>query len=482
MLAALASSTNPPIVADQAALRALALEAAKAGRVAVDLEASGMFTYRARLCTVQLAWDGRMAVVDALAAPVPVLADLLGSAGPWKIVHDVAFDARVLAEAGIELGKVHDTAIAAQMLGRSATGLASLVASELGVSAEGPGGDRPQTSAAGPAGDRPQTSAAGPAGDRPQTSPAGPAGDRPPTKKSMQQYDWRRRPFDAVMLAYLASDVLHLAALEQKLWTEVCARGIEAEVLEETRYRIACAVDAVRHPRQEPVYLRVKGVDRLSDRERAALFVLAELREREAERKDVPPHRVASADALLALARTRPRTRADVARVRGVDPSGSFAEELVAALAGAPESLPPEERARFDRPRPAPEVVKLRRGREARLLAWRRTEAQRRGVDEQVVLPGHCLKHAVGLDEGSAEELARVPGIGAFRVERDGAAISSAIRDDGTSAALPRRGQHQDGTSAAPPRRGQHQDATSAAPDQNEGTPSPAEDETSGVE
>jgi ribonuclease D len=381
---------SPRVVDDEPALRALAREAAAAPRVAVDLEASGMFTYRARLCTIQLAWGSdQVAVVDALAIPVAALAPLLGPAGPVKIVHDVAFDARVLASAGIALGNAHDTAIAARMLGRAATGLASVAMSELGVSLD----------------------------------------------KAMQHHDWRRRPLDRDMLAYLAADVVHLHALDEKLWRELAGRGIEAEVLEETRYRIASAIDSVNEPEVEPPYVRVKGVDRLSERERAALRVVAELREREAERRDVPPHRVASADALIAVARARPKTRAELARVRGVDSSSegqSFLQSVVHAMKDAPETLPEEERARFERPRPSPEARKARKAREARLVAWRKAEAARRGVDEQVVLPGHCLQDVVDLTSLSLEELARVPGLGAFRVERDGQAMATALgKEDG---------------------------------------------------
>jgi ribonuclease D len=377
----------PRIATTEAELKAVVAEASGAERLGVDLEASGMFTYRARLCTVQLAWGQHVVVVDALSAPAGLLASILGEGGPVKIVHDVAFDARVLAEAGIELGRVHDTAIAARMLGRTATGLASLAKAELGV----------------------------------------------PLEKSMQQHDWRIRPLDDAMLGYLAADVVHLEPLEQKLWSEVTERRIEAEVLEETRYRIESAIQATREPEHEPPYLRIKGLDRLNDRERAALLVLAELREKEAERRDVPPFRVASADALVAMARARPKSRAEIARFRGVDASpGStpFLDQVARAMGAAPDALPAEERARFERPRPPPETVKLRRDREARLIAWRKAEAGRRGVDEQVVLPGHCLKEAADLPSPSPDELARIPGMGAFRVARDGHAMVLALRGE----------------------------------------------------
>ena len=58
--------------------------AAHGDRLAVDIEASGMFAYRARPCTVQLGWNGgqQIVVVDVLAAPIAALAPALGDDGP----------------------------------------------------------------------------------------------------------------------------------------------------------------------------------------------------------------------------------------------------------------------------------------------------------------------------------------------------------------------------------------------------------------
>ena len=53
------------------------------------------------------------------------------------------------------------------------------------------------------------------------------------------------------------------------------------------------------------------------------------------------------------------------------------------------------------------------------------------GVDEQVVLPGHCLRD---LADGAAcdlDALARTPGIGRFRVDRDGDALLATLRAGG---------------------------------------------------
>jgi ribonuclease D len=359
-------------------------------RVGMDLEASGMFAYRARPCTMQFAWGNgeNIAVVDVLSVSIQTLAAIVGKSGPLKIVHDIAFDARLLAESGLELGHVHDTALAARMLGRTSTGLATLLESILGLK----------------------------------------------LSKEMQHHDWRRRPLDATALAYLASDVASLERLDDALWSEVVERGIEQEVAEETEYRLQSAIAAARAPQSGPAYLRMKGVDRLAMKELAVLREIAELREQEAERRDVPPYRVMSNDTLVEIARRRPATAEELGRMRGTPMSSAagraFVAEVARAVAAAGTAVPEEEQARLQRPRVPSAVHRARREREGRLLAWRRAEAARRGVDEQVVLPGHCVRDTVDGDTVGVEQLARVRGIGAFRVERNGEAILRALRGE----------------------------------------------------
>jgi ribonuclease D len=383
----LAPTDAPLLVVDDERLGQVADAAASARRVALDVEASGMHAYRARPCVLQLAWNGAVAIVDALAVAPAALARLLGADGPVKIVHDVAFDARILAESGVLLGNVHDTSIAARMLGRAATGLAALLESELGIR----------------------------------------------VSKDMQHHDWRIRPIDVAMMAYLQEDVRHLEALEARLWSELAERGIEDAVIEETQYRLGCAAESGTATRDDLPYMRIKGADKLNARELAALRAIVPLREREAERRDVPPYRIATPDALLHLAKTRPATEADVARVRGLlatPDAADFVSDLARALAEAPPSIPDDERERLRPPRIAMDEIRARREREARLMAWRRDEAKRRSVDEQALLPGHCVKDLAAANARTAEELARVPGIGAFRVERDSAAILRALRGE----------------------------------------------------
>ncbi len=376
------------LVDSEASLRAVVAQFTEDGaRLSVDLESNGLFKYKATLCTLQIGNLHEVVVVDAIAAPLGPLVDLLGSRGPRKIVHDVSFDARILAEGGVVLGNVLDTSIAARMLGRTATGLASLLESELGIKVD----------------------------------------------KRLQHHDWTERPIKGEQLHYLVEDVAHLEALADKLWSEVeePARAVHAvgeAIEEETRYRIAQAVAAIETVDPRPPYLRLKGIDRVPEGELPVLRRLADIREARAKSLDVPPYKVIGPDVLFMIARARPRTVDAMLNVKGV--SGGRARSLAApfveavALGIEDGAIPEEERAMLSRPRIPPAIVKARRMRESLLTSWRRRTAKERGVDEQVVLPGHCLQDLADLDEASLETIAAVPGIGIFRVERDGEAIA----------------------------------------------------------
>jgi ribonuclease D len=377
-----------PLISTEPELRTLAERLAKTPRIAIDIESNGLFKYRASLCTLQIAVPGEAPlVVDTLAVSLTPLQHVLSAAGPRKIVHDIAFDARILAESGCVLGNVFDTSLSARMLGRQQAGLASLLQSELGVTVD----------------------------------------------KKLQHHDWTERPITAEQLQYLADDVAHLPALAAKLEAEVAEKGIRDELEEETRYRLGQAEASVLAGDPRPFYTRLKGIDKVPAEELPLLRRLADAREAEAKALDVPPYKVIGPDVLFAIAKARPRTMADLEKVKNAlagHRARAIAPKLLAAVAAglADGAIPEADRAFLERPRLPAGIAKARRAREHRLNAWRRAEAKKRGVDEQVVLPGHCLQDLADLNDGATlEDIAAIPGIGAFRVARDGAAIVDAL-------------------------------------------------------
>lgn len=330
----------------------------------LDVEGDGFFRYRSRLCTLQIGDTASVDVVDTLAIEdLSTLGALLGPEGPVKIVHDVSFDHKMLATRGLLLGNVFDTSVAARFLGETNTGLAALLSARFGVK----------------------------------------------LNKKFQRADWGERPLSDEQLDYLTADVAHLPELAEQLREAAAAADILEEIDEETRYAMERSLD----PEVERApWTRIKNARELSGPALAVLVALADVREDAARDEDVPPFRVASNAVLFEAARRRPRRLADLRRVRGLSKLSDAALEsaLEAAERDGPPSDEPAE------PPPPPEIRAERKLREKRLGSWRGAEAKARGVDLQVVLPGHCLRDLAGLEEPTAEGVAAIPGLGDKRV------------------------------------------------------------------
>ena len=303
----------PLLVDEEEHLRRVAAAASGARRLGLDVEASGMHAYRARPCALQLAWDaGRsVAVVDpARVALGPTRRD------PRRRRPGQDCPRRRLrrAHSRRESGSCSATSTTRRSRrgcwARTATGLAALLESELGVR----------------------------------------------IGKTLQQHDWRMRPLDD---AHARRTSATTCGTSRRSTTSSGARsaerGIEDAVLEETRVPLR----PVRRRRRRAAHRsrRTAGQGRrassrsASSRSLRAIVVAA--RSARPQRRDVPPHRVASAPKRCwPRAGTRPTTAAAVARVRGIagaTPEGhAFVESARAsARPPAPRQLPDDERARL---------------------------------------------------------------------------------------------------------------------------------------
>ncbi|AKT41025.1 ribonuclease D [Chondromyces crocatus] len=393
---------SPLLVEDEGGVRTVVERAMRAPRVAVDVEANGLFAYRCQLCTVQLAFeeDGGIvtAIVDALRVPLAALGTLLGPEGPVKVLHDLAFDARMLCEAGVPLSRARDTSVAALFLGAKATGLASLLSSELGIHID----------------------------------------------KQLQHHDWGLRPLGPTQIRYLAGDVIHLLALDTCLLKRAETLGIADELAEECGYRLEAAQRPPRDSR--PSYARVKGVEALDPVGRAILRRALMVREAAAESEDVPNFKVVGSEALLALAQRRPSSLETLGGVPALltGRAALWSSDWLRAVAEgiADGDVPEEDRALFARHESDAEAMARfraqatqRRALTTRIGAWRREEARRRGVDEQVVLPGHCVQDLATLAVQGVpgeEAVCQVRGLGARRLERYGATLVSLLAEGRT--------------------------------------------------
>ncbi len=375
---------NVTLVETLDALKQVVVALAQAPRLACDIEADGLFRYRAKVCVLQLSTPDHAYVIDTLAVwDAALLQPVLGSTGPRKIIHDLSFDARLLREAGIALGNVEDTSIAARFLGEKSLGLGSLLSSRLNVKVD----------------------------------------------KDRQKHDWSRRPLHQEDIDYLVGDVAHLFSLAELLQQDVNARGIAEEVALETEYMLARAL--VEPPADStPAWTKVKGAREQATVVRSVLRELLLVRDAEAQRRDVPPFKIVGEDSLVAASLKRPQSADALAALgfRSGHARAAAQRWIDAIKRGITRGDVPAEELVEERQAPPTREQRNRwKAREAALKAWRTAQAKARNVEASVILPGHCLTDIVMLEQDSIPALATVAGLGAVRITRDGEAMLRAL-------------------------------------------------------
>jgi len=156
--------------------------------------------------------------------------------------------------------------------------------------------------------------------------------------------DWQRRPLTETQVEYAADDVRHLLAAADALTARLDELGRRAWLDEELEERFGPGARIVQNPAD--AWRRVAGRGKLRGEQLATLVSIAEWREREARRRDIPAQWLVKDASLIEVARRRPRNAADAARVRGLQlRKGGQLEGLLRAVGRAgepPESAEPE--------------------------------------------------------------------------------------------------------------------------------------------
>lgn len=271
-------------VDDEQALRELVREVRGADRYALDTEFHGERSYWPRLALVQIAWDGRIALIDPLAVDPRPLGEVL--AGPGTMVaHAGDQDLAILERAcGTVPTRYFDTQVAAGFVGLGAPALTRLTEQLLGTQ----------------------------------------------LAKADRLSDWTKRPLGARQRAYAAADVEHLLALHDVLLARLEQRGRTEWAAAECAERLA----RDRSP-QDPdtAWWKIKGARSLRGKSRRVAQTVAAWRERTAQRLDLPPRYVLSDLALAGIVHRVPLERAELVSIRGVD--GSLRDAVVGEILDA---------------------------------------------------------------------------------------------------------------------------------------------------
>ncbi len=287
---------------------------------------------------------------------------LLADAGIRKIFHAADYDIRCLnRDFGIVIHGLFDTMISPQFLGEEKIGLADVLKKYFGIELD----------------------------------------------KQYQRADWAIRPLTEGMLRYAAEDTRHLHRLVAVLEEKLREKGRLAWVAEEF-----ALLEMARFQEQNgPLFLRTKGATALDRRQLAVLEKLLQWRDREAQRRDVPPFKVIGNKSLLEAARLQPRTINDLAAVEGIPArlAERYGRDLLANIEAGldvPEqALPvfPRGERRLRDPQMEKRLILLKE--------WRQQKAGELEIDPGIVINNATLEEIAGRFPRRTEELAAIPGM-----------------------------------------------------------------------
>jgi ribonuclease D len=355
-------------------------EIAETREIALDTEGASFHRFVDRVYLLQLSTRDRHAVVDPLPMGVPPgLGALLEDPAVEVVFHDADYDLRLLQQDyGWHIRHIFDTRVAAQLLGYTAFGLAALLERFFDVKLD----------------------------------------------KKHQRADWSMRPLTKDMLDYAAQDTRYLLQLKDQMASELERMGRSAWAREEF-----ALLEGTRWTDEEPgtSYLRMKGARDLSRRELAVLRELVPWRDDVAGALDRATFRVLGNEQLLEIARSQPRTKEALGKIKGMprgileQRGGDLLDAVRRALAVPEAELPKFPRAaRWDRdPEFDARVSALKTARDA--------SAKRLELDPGVLCSRDRLEAVARRNPSSVEEVAEVSELRRWQVSELAADFARAL-------------------------------------------------------
>lgn len=339
-------------------------------RLAIDLEANSMYAYQEEICLVQVSIPGQDYIVDPLGNfSLAGLGELIQDPSVEKVFHAAEYDLILMkGQFGWELANLFDTMWAARILGIERVGLANIL------------------------------------GDVYQLK----------IDKKYQRANWCHRPLSRPQLAYAQADTHYLLDLR-----DYFARKLqEAGRMEEAQEIFAEQTEIELNDNSFDVndFWSIHGVHKLPPSGKSVLKALAIYRDREARRRDKPHFKIFHNKTLLQLAREQPRTREELARVRGMTQGQlrRYGHDLLRLIDDNRQLPPPPRPPR--RQRPPHDVME----RYERLHTWRKERGRERGVESDVIISRDSLWALARANPRNKTELAKVAGVGPWRLRRYG--------------------------------------------------------------
>jgi ribonuclease D len=275
--------------------------------VALDTEADSLHSYFDKVCLVQMSLPGEDLVIDPLAkVDLTRLGTILANPGITKILHGADYDLRILnRDFGFSTANLIDTMVSAQLLGYEAFGLAALLDRHFNVKVD----------------------------------------------KVHQRADWAMRPLPPQMLDYASTDTRYLIELAGKLKAELEAAGRWDWALEEFERLAAIRFRETPEEEREEGWRKMKNIGTLDRRGLAIIRELYYWRDELARAADRPPFKIIGNDAIIDLAKEKPKSAPDLGKLKSVSQYhnrryGAELLDLVRRALALPEDQLPDPRER----------------------------------------------------------------------------------------------------------------------------------------
>ncbi len=346
------------LVDDQESLQQMADWLKTCSTIAVDTESDSLFVYYEKVCLIQFSAGGKNFIVDPLVTgQLTALEPIFASKKIEKIFHAAEYDIMCLKrDYNLEFSNLFDTMVAARILGEKEFGLGTLIENKFGIHLE----------------------------------------------KKFQKSNWGIRPLSQEMLLYATMDTQFLNGLRNVLFQELEKRDLLPLAHED--FELLCKLPA---GQPEPVMInwwKAAGNTDLSFQQAGALQNLCELRETAAKKRDLPPFKIASNDALLQIALQSPKNEEEIRKIKGVPPvfARRYGKSILAALEKSKtmNSIP--------RPtsvlRPANGIL----SRKEKLKDWRKATGEKMEVPSDVILPKSVLDRIATENPSDETELRKV--------------------------------------------------------------------------
>lgn len=337
-----------------------------------------MFVYREHVCLIQISTESVDYIIDPV-QPIDLsgLGEIVADPAVEKVFHAAEYDLILMRrEYGWRLHNLFDTMWAVRILGYSQMGLAGLLDKFFGVQ----------------------------------------------TSKRFQKANWCRRPLSTAELAYAQMDTHYLLPLRDRLAAELEAGGHAQEAAE--IFREQADVRLPNNDFDPEGFWFMNGTFDLKPEQQSTLKELYLFRNREARRRNVPLFKVIGDRTLLEAAARMPKRLDDLAGVHGMTERQlqRYGRTILGLIAEARQAPPPQPPKRT--PRPPESVLNLYE----RLHRWRKTRAQARGVESDVIISRDSLWSIARANPRSMDDLAALDTLGPWRLETYGEDILRLLR------------------------------------------------------